>query len=77
MSEIKELQAEVRKLEEWIHVAQDDRDYFKDKAEKAAAEERAAIVAYLREGYLTCDRNTAAFFADAIEQQHDRWNHER
>lgn len=58
---------------ELLHELSAENTRLRNEIDRARQEERASIVAYLREGYLMRDTNTAAFFADAIEQQHDRW----
>jgi hypothetical protein len=51
LTELEELRAEVRRLEEWLHVALDDRDHYHAEAKRLHSEleaERADVIAFIR-----------------------------
>lgn len=58
---------------ELLHELSAENTRLRREIQNARKDERAAIVAHLRRDYLTLDMNTATFFADCIEQEHDRW----
>lgn len=58
---------------ELLHELSAENTRLRNEIDRARQEERASIVAHLRRDYLTRDVNTADFFADCIEAQHDRW----
>lgn len=58
---------------ELLHELSAENTRLRNEVARARADERASIVAHLRRDYLMRDTATAGMFADAIEQQHDRW----